>query len=65
MKQILKDKMGHRIGEVNDQSGRRVLADRTGRRLGEYDPKMNVTRDRVGNRVGEGNLLAMLLRKCT
>lgn len=60
-----KDKTGHRIGEVLEQSGRHVLVDKTGHRVGEYDPRTNVTSDRFGKRVGEGNLLAMLLRGVT
>lgn len=63
MSQVLKDKIGNRIGEIREQSGRQVLYDKNGNRLGEYDPKSNVTRDKIGNRVGQGNLLATLLGK--
>ena len=40
----------------------RILRDRLGARLGDYDFRDNVTRDRRGNRIGTGNLLLTLLR---
>jgi hypothetical protein len=63
MSQVLKDKHGNKIGEIREQSGRQVLYDKNGNRLGEYDPKSNVTKNKVGNRIGEGNLLVTLLAK--
>ena len=63
MSQVLKDDHGNRIGEIREQSGRQVLFDKIGNRLGEYDPKTNVTKNKIGNRVGQGNLLATLLMK--
>lgn len=62
MTEILKDKRGNRVGEVRSESGRLVLVDSHGTRLGEYDPKTNMTKDAHGNRVGQGNLLTSLLK---
>ena len=59
MNQVLRDKQGRRIGEIQVQGTRQIIRDAQGRRLGEYDGK--VTRDAQGRRVGEGNLLTMLL----
>jgi hypothetical protein len=59
--EVLRDHLGTRIGEIEHQSDKLVLRDRTGRRLGEYSPRDNVTRDMTGYRVGEGNLLLTLL----
>lgn len=61
--QILRSKDGQRIGEIaSDYDGIQVLRDRDGHRLGQYEPHQNVTRDSEGRRVGEGNLLASMLR---
>ena len=61
-KEILRDRFGNRIGEIETVNGRQILRDKNGNRLGEYDPETRVTRDRVGNRVGTGNLLVTLLK---
>ncbi len=61
-KQVLRDRYGHRIGEIEETSnGKLILRDKNGSRKGEYDPRYNTTYDRTGRRVGEGNLLTMLL----
>jgi hypothetical protein len=63
MRTTLNDNMGRPIGSIDIQpDGRQVLTNRIGVRLGEYDPRFNVTRDNMGRPVGNGNLLAMLLR---
>ena len=60
--QILKDLMGNKIGTIEtDSSGRMIGKDKMGNRVGEYDPKLNVTKDRMRNRVGVGNLLSSLI----
>ena len=59
---VLRDKSGNRGGVIEEQSnGVRVIRDRNGRRLGEYDPKTDVTRDANGNRLGTGDQLSSLL----
>ncbi|WP_119157759.1 hypothetical protein [Caldimonas tepidiphila] len=60
--EVLRDRQGRRIAEIETRGdGKQVIRDPLGRRLGEYDPKSNVTRDAQGRRVGEGNLLVSLL----
>jgi hypothetical protein len=59
--QVLRDKQGHKLGEIREQGGRLVIVDAQGHRKGEYDPKTNTTRDAQGHRVGTGNLLTSLL----
>lgn len=59
MNQVLRDKNGRKIGEIQDQGSGQIIRDANGRRLGEYDGK--VTRDASGRKIGEGNLLTTLL----
>ena len=59
MRQELKDRSGHRIGEIRDEGSKQVIFDRNGHRLGYYDGRY--TYDRLGHRIGEGNLLTTLL----
>lgn len=59
--QVLKNKQGNCIGEIREQSRWFVPHDKCGNRLGEYDPKANVTKNKQGNQVGTGNLLTTLL----
>ena len=61
--EVLRNRDGRRIGTIETKSDKtQLIRDANGRRLGEYDPKSNVTRDANGRRVGEGNLLAAFLR---
>jgi len=62
-KEVLRDRAGRRIGEIETVSGKQILRDEYGNRLGEYDPHTGMTRDRFGNRVGTGNLLLTLLKR--
>ena len=59
MKQVLKDRAGHRLGEIRDEGNRQVIYDRTGHKLGYFDGKN--TFDRTGHKIGQGNLLTTLL----
>ena len=60
--QVLRDSMGRKLGEITtDTHGRQTLRDEMGRKLGEYDPNTDVTRDAMGHKVGNGNLLMTLL----
>ena len=61
-REVLHDARGTRIGEIETTEHKQILRDRLGARLGDYDFRDNVTRDRRGNRIGTGNLLLTLLR---
>ena len=60
--EVLRDKYGNRIGEIQTTGRKQVLRDKNGNRLGEYDPHTNRTTDKYGRLVGSGNLLVTLLR---
>lgn len=61
--QILKDPRGHVIARiVTGTNGVQTIKDPRGHTLGSYDPRSNKTRDPRGYVVGEGNLLASLIR---
>lgn len=57
--QELKDRFGHKIGEIRDEGNRQVIYDRFGHKKGSFDG--TYTYDSFGHRVGSGNLLATLL----
>ena len=59
MGQVLKDRTGRKLGEIRSEGTREVICDRMGRKLGYYDGKY--TYDRMGRKVGQGNLLTSLL----
>ena len=60
--EVLRDKYGNQIGEIQASGAKQILRDKHGNRLGEYDANTNRTRDKFGNPVGSGNLLLTLLR---
>jgi len=62
MGQTLQDRYGNIIGRTEDQYGTEVLHDRLGNVMGRYEKSSNTTYDQFGNAVGQGNLLASLLR---
>ena len=62
MNQMFRDAKGRMLGIMEDQGGIIVIRDARGRQLGNYDKRMNVTRDSFGRMVGTGNLLTMLLK---
>jgi hypothetical protein len=49
---VLRDKYGNRIGEIQIDGSKQVLVDRYFVRLGSYDSHDNLTRDKYGNVVG-------------
>lgn len=59
MKQVLKDRAGHKLGEIRDEGNRQVIYDKNGHKLGSFDGKS--TYDKSGHKVGQGNLLTTLL----
>lgn len=60
MNQVLRDRTGKKIGEIQESSGRKILRDAHGHKLGEFDGR--VTRDEHGRLVGTGDLLTSLLK---
>ncbi len=60
--EVLRDRNGIRIAEIQTTGSKQILRDKYGSRLGEYDAHTNRTVDRHGSLVGTGNLLTTLLR---
>ena len=61
MEEVLKDKYGMILGRIRDNGRELVLYDKCGLILGRYEKDTNTTKDRLGNKVGTGNLLVALL----
>ena len=59
MNQILKDKHGSVIGQIKPDGKKDVIYDKHGSKLGSFDGRY--TYDRLGRKIGEGNLLVTLL----
>lgn len=59
--EILRDRSGNMIGKIMKLGSDLVLFNASGNRLGHYNPSINATFDASLNRVGQGNLLTMLL----
>jgi hypothetical protein len=62
MNEMLRDRYGHKIGEVVVQGSTRILRDGYGHKLGEYDSRDGVTREKRGRLIGRDDLLLTLLR---
>jgi hypothetical protein len=62
MSEILRDRYGHKIGEVVIQGTKRILRDEYGRKLGDYDARDGMTRDVNGRLIGRSDLLLTLLQ---
>ncbi len=60
--ELLKDRSGKVIGKIKQQGKLLVIFNQSGTRLGEYDPRLNHTKDRSGKLIGKGNLLMLLLK---
>ena len=60
-REILRDRLGRKIGEIRAEGNRDVIYDHLGHKLGYYDGKY--TYDRLGHKIGSGNLLTMLLNQ--
>ena len=58
--QELRDKSGRLLGKIETNGNRQTLRDAQGRLLGTFDGMQ--TRDSQGRLVGNGNLLATLLK---
>lgn len=60
--QELRDKNNNLLGKIKTLSnGKSELRDKNGNLKGTYDSKSDETRDKNGNRVAKGNMLATLL----
>ena len=59
--QVLKDKLGNKIGDIRDSGTIQTIYDKLGNKLGEYRTKPNTTHDKLGNKIGSGNLLTTFL----
>jgi hypothetical protein len=60
---VIRDRNSNRIGSIVESGGRQIARDKNGNTLGYYDLKKNVTSDRFGNRICEGNALSALVMK--
>ena len=60
--EVLRDRYGDRIGEIQINGSKSTLRDKCGNPLGSYDSHDDFTRDLYGNPIGKGNLLVTLLR---
>jgi hypothetical protein len=58
---VIWDRVGTRIGTLTEAGNEVVVGNRLGSRLGHFDKRTNSTRDRHGNRIGEGNTTASLV----
>ncbi len=61
IREILRDKNKVRLGEIRNIGNRVVLLAPNGTLLGYYNILENITRDKNGFVLGEGNLLIFLL----
>jgi hypothetical protein len=52
--EVLRDKHGNRIAEIQTSGAKQVLRDKHGARVGEYDARTNRTVDKYGNPVAAG-----------
>jgi hypothetical protein len=59
--EVLRNRYGYRIGEIQAIGSKQILRDKYGNRLGEYDPRSQ-SHDEYGRLVGSGNLLVGLLK---
>jgi len=59
--QVIRDRVGTRLGTLIDDGREVVARNRDGTRLGHYNRTTNSTRDRHGNKIGEGNTVASLI----
>ena len=60
---VIRDRNSNRIGSIVESGGRQIARDKIGNTLGYFYSKKNVTSDRFGNRVCEGNALSALIMK--
>lgn len=61
VKHTLKDRNGHKIGEIRDDGKIQTIYDKVGHKLGEYRNNTDTTHNKLGHKIGSGNLLTTLL----
>lgn len=55
---IIYDKMNIRLGTIKiDSMGKLTAFDKMSRTIAVYDPKADLTKDKIGRRIGKGNTL--------
>lgn len=59
--EIIRDRIGNRIGFMVDAGNSIVARNNIGNRVGHYDKGTGTTRDKFGNRLAHGNILASLI----
>jgi hypothetical protein len=59
--EVLRDRNGNKLAEVETNGYKRILRDKVGNKLGEYDSRDGKTRDKYSNVIGNGDLLLTLL----
>ena len=61
MEEVLRDRYGNILGRIEDNVRELIARGKYGNKCGTYDKSTNTTKDRLGNKVGTGNLLVALL----
>jgi hypothetical protein len=61
--EVIKDKYGYVIAKFETKGTNTIMYDKYHNRIAEYDSNEGYTRDKYGNKVGNGNLLMTLLPK--
>ena len=59
--QVIRDRVGTRIGVMIDTGNEIVGRDKLGSRIGHFDKTTGTTRNKVGTKLAEGNILAALI----
>jgi hypothetical protein len=63
-KEVLRDALGQLLATIeSDRNDNLVIKDYMGKILGTYDKKKNITKNYLGQIVGTGNLLTLLIKK--
>lgn len=59
--EVIKDKNGYVLAKFETKGTKTIMYDKYQNRIAEYDSTEGYTRDKYGNKVGNGNLLMTLL----
>lgn len=55
------DKLDRKLGSIKtDAAGNHVAYDKTNNKMAVYDPRNDITKNKIGNRVAKGNVLVDL-----
>jgi hypothetical protein len=58
---VIRDKFGKRLGSITDEGRDLVARNAVGTRLGSYNRATNSSRNALGNRVCEGDVVATFI----